>query len=161
MDCENRHRLMQLFRFADKSMKRTIGKKVEDTGAYRSQHQLLMILGKHPDCSQTEIAEKMEISPAAVAVSLKKLEKSGYISRQCNENDNRVNHVEITEKGIMTISVSVQYFNEMDKAFFDGFSETEQKQFENFLERIIKNSENYYQDLLRQEDVKIRERKVD
>ena len=120
---------------------------------YRSQHRLLMILGKHPDCSQTELAERLEISPAAVAVSLKKLEKSGFISRQCQKNDNRVNQVVITEKGWEIIDQSVQYFKEMDKAFLKDFSLEELKQLEAFLARMIKNGEDYYQALLKQEEI--------
>ena len=145
---EQYHRIIHLLGVADRTLKRSIAKKVEKTGVYRSQHRLLMILGKHPDCSQTELADRLEISPAAVAVSLKKLEKSGFISRQCQKNDNRVNQVVITEKGWEIIDQSVQYFKEMDKAFLKDFSLEELGQLEAFLERMIKNGEDYYQTLL-------------
>lgn len=149
---EKQHQIVNLFRVADRILKRSIDKKVEGTGVYRSQHRLLMLLGKFPECSQTEIAEKMEVSPAAVAVSLKKLEKSGYVSRQCNENDNRVNHVAVTEKGWKTIKASINDFNEIENAFFVGFSEAEMEQLEEYLRRIIKNGDIYYQSLLKQEN---------
>ena len=150
---EQYHRIIHLLGVTDRTLKRSIAKKVEKTGVYRSQHRLLMILGKHPDCSQTELAERLEISPAAVAVSLKKLEKSGFISRQCQKNDNRVNQVVITEKGWTIIDQSVQYFKEMDKAFLKDFSLEELKQLEAFLARMIKNGEDYYQALLKQEEI--------
>ena len=148
---EQKHRIIHLMGVTDRTLKRSISKKVENTGVYRSQHRLLMILGKHPDCSQTELAERLEISPAAVAVSLKKLEKSGFISRQCQENDNRVNQVVITEKGWKIIDLSTQYFKEMENAFLSDFSEEELKQLQSFLERMIKNGEDYYQTLIKQE----------
>lgn len=150
---EQYHRIIHLLGVTDRTLKRSIAKKVEKTGVYRSQHRLLMILGKHPDCSQTELAERLEISPAAVAVSLKKLEKSGFISRQCQKNDNRVNQVVITEKGWEIIDQSVQYFKEMDKAFLKDFSLEERRQLEAFLERMIKNGEDYYKALLKQEEI--------
>lgn len=150
---EQYHRIIHLLGVTDRTLKRSIAKKVEKTGVYRSQHRLLMILGKHPDCSQTELAERLEISPAAVAVSLKKLEKSGFISRQCQKNDNRVNQVVITEKGWEIIDQSVQYFKEMDKAFLKDFSLEELRQLEAFLERMIKNGEDYYKALLKQEEI--------
>lgn len=148
---EQKHKIIHLLGVADRTLKRSISKKVENTGVFRSQHRLLMILGKHSDCSQTELAERLEISSAAVAVSLKKLEKSGFISRQCQENDNRVNQVVITEKGWEIIDQSVQYFKEMDKAFLKDFSLEELRQLEAFLERMIKNGEDYYQTLIKQE----------
>lgn len=149
---EKQHQIVHLFRVADRILKRSIDKKVEGTGVYRSQHRLLMLLGKFPECSQTEIAEKMEVSPAAVAVSLKKLVKSGLVSRQCNENDNRVNHMAVTDKGWTTIKTSINDFNEIENAFFADFSETEMEQLEAYLRRIIKNGDDYYQSLLKQEN---------
>lgn len=148
---EQRHRIINLFRITDQTFKRSISKKVENTGVYRSQHRLLMILGKHSDCSQTELAEMLDISPAAVAVSLKKLEKAGYVSRQCHQTDNRVNQVTVTEKGWEKIDISIRCFRELETAMFKGFSEEELKQLEVCFERIIKNGEDYYQSLVKQE----------
>lgn len=151
MSGERKCRIIQLFHQADRTIKRSTNKKLEKTGVYRSQHQLLMMLGKHPESSQTELAEKLEISPAAVAVSLKKLEKAGYIIRQSTESDNRVNHVTITEKGRAAIDRSVVCFKELEGAFFEGFDEEELIFLENFLKRMIKNGEDYYQKM-KQED---------
>ena len=144
---ELQHQIVNLFRQSDQIMKRVVGKKVEDTGIYRSQHRLLMILGKHPDCSQTAIAGKMEISPAAVAVSLKKLEKSGYITRSCDEEDNRMNHVVITDKGKKAIDQSILYFQEIEDTMFEGFSEEDLETYAAFLEHFISNGEKYYRKL--------------
>ncbi len=141
------HQIMNLFRQADQSFKRAVGKKVSDTGLYRSQHRMLMILGKHPDCFQTELAEKLDISPAAVAVTLKKLERAGYISRQCSPEDNRMNHVVMTDKGKEAIDVSLAYFREIEDAMLMGFSREEMALLENFFQRIIENGENYYHSL--------------
>ena len=145
---EKQRQMVDLLRLADKSVKRSIEKRVEGTGVYRSQHRLLMILGKNPECSQTELAEKLEISPAAVAVSLKKLEKAGYIERQCHESDNRINHVAITENGRAVIDISISYFREMENAFFGDFSDEELRQLEQLLWRVIKNGDSYYKGLV-------------
>lgn len=143
MQGDMQHEIINLFRCTDQVLKRAIGRKVEGTGLYRSQHRLLMLLGRHPDCSQTAIAEKMEISPPAVAVTLKKLEKGGYISRQCHEEDNRVNEVVVTEKGRQAISESIACFQEIEAAILEGFSGEEMEQLSGFLQRMIANGENY------------------
>ncbi len=137
-----------LFRQTDQMVKKVIRKKVEDTGLYRSQHRLLMILGNHLDASQSAIAEKMDVSPAAVAVTLKKLESAGYIRRQSNEEDNRVNRMEITDKGKKAIHISRSYFEEIDDALLQGFSHEEMELLKGFFLRMIDNGENYYQTLL-------------
>lgn len=102
-------------------MKRCIDRKVKDTGVYRSQHRILMMLGAHPDFTQTMLAEKLEVSPAAVAVSLKKLEKSGHISRACDELDNRMNRVVITEKGKKPLRSATGILGRSRTSFFRIF----------------------------------------
>ena len=106
-----------------------------------------MMLGKHTDKSQTDIAEMLDISPAAVAVSLKKLEKAGYISRQCNEADNRINQVVITKKGKESIEKSIAYFQEIEEAVLEGFSGEEMEMLASFFQRIIENGDRYYRTL--------------
>lgn len=151
---EERSRTICLLQTINRNMKRCIEKKVAGTGVFRSQHKLLMTLGNHQDCSQTELAEKLEISPAAVAVSLKKLEKSGYISRQCDSRDNRVNQIVITEKGQDMIHRSVEYFQEIDENMLKGFSEQELQELSGLLLRMLKNGEAYYQSLEHSESQK-------
>ncbi len=147
MEKNIQHRLVNLFRQLDQFFKRAIGKKVSSTGVYRSQHRILMMLSEHPDCSQTELADELDISSAAVAVTLKKLEKAGYISRQCSAEDNRMNHVVMTDKGKRIIDISHSYFQEVENALFVGFSEEEMALLEKFFLRIIQNCGRYYQNL--------------
>ncbi len=144
---DERSRIICLMQTINRNMKRCVEKKVAGTGVFRSQHKLLMTLGNHQDCSQTELAEKLEISPAAVAVSLKKMEKSGYISRQCDSRDNRVNQIVITEKGQDMIHRSVEYFQEIDENMLKGFSEQELQELNGLLVRMLQNGEAYYKSL--------------
>ncbi|MCM1126457.1 MAG: MarR family transcriptional regulator [Lachnospiraceae bacterium] len=139
-----RHQVVNLFIRSDQVIRSSIECGVKDTGLHRSQHRILMILGKHPDCSQTMLARKLEVSPAAVAVALKKLEKSGYIERQSVESDNRMNHVVVTPKGMEAIRVSCAYFQEVENVLLDGFSEEDLDILERFLKKVIQNGENYY-----------------
>lgn len=141
---ENRgHQIVNLFRRSDQAVRRAMERGVKDTGLHRSQHRLLMILGRNPDCSQTMLANMLDVSPAAVAVALKKLEKSGYIERQCNELDNRVNHVVVTKKGMEAIRLSWIYFQKVENALLEGFSEEELEAAEKFLTKVIQNSEDF------------------
>lgn len=49
--------------------------------------------------TQRELAQLLHVSPAAVATSLKSLEKKGYISREPEPGDARRNRVTLTDKG--------------------------------------------------------------
>lgn len=120
-------------------MKRNIERKVSTTGVYRSQHQLLMQIAHHPKSSQIEIAERMNISPAAVAVSLKKLERGGYIKKDLDTTDNRIHQIQITQKGQEVVEKSHLIFEEMEKTIFKGFTEEEIKKTGELLERMCQN----------------------
>ncbi len=115
-----------------------------ETGIHRSQHMILMHLsgkGKYP--SQKELAQHLKISPAAIAVSLKKLEEGGFIKRDSDKNDCRLNSIIITEKGMDIIEKSNRLFEECDYAMFKDFSEEEYDFFEACLEKISKGLEGY------------------
>ena len=116
-------------------------RKFSQTGVYRSQHQLLMYIAKHPKASQKEIAGQHKISTAAVAVSLKKLEKGGYIRRAVDEKDNRYNQIHLTPKGQEIVETSQLIFGEVEKAMFEGFSKKDFDRLTKYLDRISGNLE--------------------
>ena len=133
------HQAIWTFRRADGMLRRYMDRKVGHTGVFPTQHRLLMELGRNPGISQIELAEKFEVSAAAITVSLKKLENGGYISRLVNREDNRSNQVSITEKGRGVIERSILIFQEADRCFFDGFSDEEIVQFMGYMERVYEN----------------------
>lgn len=137
----------EIFRRTDYMLRRCIGKKLRtlDEEVYRSQHRLLMMLGKNPNCSQNELALILDVSPAAVAVSLGKLEKSGYITRVTSTDDRRSNQVAISEKGNRVIRNSIKLFDEVESTMFRDFSEEEVHQFQGFLQRACRNLESMQQ----------------
>ncbi len=113
---------------------------VSKAGLPRGQHMTLMYLNRR-DCkvSQKEIAEHFEISPAAVAVSLKKLESGGYIVKSASRDDCRFNEVAITEKGRCIVEFSRGVFSEIDEKTFEGITDTEKAQLITILDKIEGN----------------------
>ena len=114
-------------------------------GIHRSQHRMLMYLSKCKTTpSQKDLAKHFGISPAAVAVSLKKLESDGYIKREkCSErSDSRYNEIKITELGRKVVSESCKYFRHVDSQAFKGFSDEELDVFADLLERVQENLKN-------------------
>lgn len=127
------------FRRVNRALMRSIEKKVSITQVYRAQHQVLMGIAREPYASQTEIAERMEISPAALAVSLKKLEKGGYIRRNSDATDERKKRLEMTELGERVVSESKKMFQEVEKQMFQGFSQAEMEQLADYMDRMLEN----------------------
>jgi DNA-binding MarR family transcriptional regulator len=142
----NKQVIHQLILFAIKHRK-IMQRYLEETGVYHAQHRLLMEIAKNPCASQNDIARRMDISPATVAVSLKKLEKGGYILREMDEGDNRLNKITITGKGREVVEESRRIFDMTDRLVLDGFSEEEKRNLFALLQKINANLDKMEQEI--------------
>ena len=77
-----------------------VEKRVGELGIHRTQYMLLNYLSNSEGApSQKQIAQSFDVTPAAIATSLKKMEKNGLIERKSDEADNRVKVITVSEKG--------------------------------------------------------------
>ena len=74
-----------------------------------------------------------------MAVSLKKLEKGGYIEKRISESDGRSNLIALTGKGEEVVRQSKLMFDEVDRKMFDSLTEEQQNQLHKYMEQIINN----------------------
>lgn len=139
---QNINKAVSMLISINRSHKRQIDNSVSDYfKLHRTQHIILMHLAKGAFLSQKELAEHLNISPAAVTGILKKLEVGGYIKRNVGE-DNRYNEIKITELGVKIVQDTKNMFSKIDSSLFSDFSESEIEEFISYLERIKRNIEN-------------------
>ncbi len=119
--------------------RRAMELRLNKTGIYRAQHQILMYLSKHPQSSQKQIAERFNISSAAVATSLKKLERGGYLERAVDREDNRFHQVSLTEKGQKVVEDSHEIFQRTIEETYLGLSGEELGEAMAFYEKMEEN----------------------
>ena len=132
----------------DKLHRSVLERFVDSFGIHRSQHMTLMYISRNADCpSQKSIAEHFGISPAAVVVTLRKLEESGFIKRECSESDSRFNHIHLTEKGTKVVEDSKFLFEETDYMMFAEFSEEDYVAFEKCLQKMTNGLKSYSEKL--------------
>ena len=127
-------------------------RRLDGTGVYRSQHQILMFVSDNPNVSQKELARMYGVSGATIAVSLKKLERGGYIRRLVDQEDNRCNQISITDKGRKVVEDSVKIFRQMESRMFEGFSENDMKVLGQLLDRIYGNLDREFTDRAQREE---------
>ena len=89
--------------------------------------------------AQRELAEQLRVSPAAVANSLKSLEKGDYIRREPGKQDARRNRVILTEKGRSAVKNCQTVFEEVSRQMLEGFSEEEKELLLSFRQRMLNN----------------------
>lgn len=136
----NEKEAIHMFIKTGRLLRSTIENMVCKTGCHHSQHRILMHLMKHQGTpSQKEIADSLEVSPAAVAVVLRKMKKSHLIERMAADEDSRINEITITEEGRRIFSFTNILFDAADEAIFEGFSDEELLNFMKYLEHMQKN----------------------
>ncbi len=127
--------------------RRVVDKTVITAGIdlHRSQHMLLMHLDRcGGSFSQRELAEHLNISPAALAVKIKKLESDGLVTRTKAKNDSRINSVDITEKGRNILDKTHKLFADIDEKMIQGIDKAELDVFINCLNKMRENLEKIY-----------------
>ena len=121
------HRLIEKYIRVTRLHRSVIEHRLEGTGVYRSQHQILMFASHNPNVSQKDLAEMYGV------------EKGGYINRLVDQHDNRCNQICITEKGRKVVEESVLIFQRLERCMFEGFSEHDMDVLGNLLDRIYGN----------------------
>lgn len=119
---------------------RGIENQLSETGLHRGQRMMLLHLSDHDSVpSQRELADRFNISPACVARTLKALANEGYINRISDADDQRRNHVSITEKGLKLIRETRTAFDQFDQTACDGITDEELTQLTSLLKRMQEN----------------------
>lgn len=113
---------------------------VRETGLHPTQHRVLMYLARSGEpCRQREISDHFELTPAAVAQILDKLEGEGYVTREASDEDSRCKRVALTKRGVATAEESNVAFRGVDAMVFRGVSE---KDMDTFYRVLLQMQEN-------------------
>ncbi|MGM9606945.1 MAG: MarR family winged helix-turn-helix transcriptional regulator [Oscillospiraceae bacterium] len=110
---------------------------------YQGQGRVLSVLKMKPEISQKELAGLLDMSKQALAESLSKLEKKGYIAREPSPDDRRCCTVRLLPMGERAAADMGGEPNEVDR-IFDCLSGEELEQFSGYLDRIIRRCAAYF-----------------
>ena len=129
----------------DHMHKALIDSRMSTLGIHRTQHRILMLLSRLDKLpSQKDLAEHLHITPAAVTIAIKKIEKDGYVVRTLG-HDNRFNELSITDTGRALVEQTKQIFCEADRSIFEGLSDEELDTYISCLEKLQANMRKQYE----------------
>ena len=138
-------RAMEMMIRTDHMHKALIDSYVKGLGVHRTHHRILMHLARHDKLpSQKELADRLDVTPAAITGALKKIEQDGYVERTLGQ-DNRYNELRITEKGRELVKSTRQLFCKIDGSMFEGFSDEELDTYITCLEKLQANIRKQYE----------------
>jgi len=112
---------------------------MDQIGLYRGQAILLMILSDQDGLTHSEIAGRLQISPAAATKVIKRLEERSFLQRRPDPSDERVSRVYILDDGKAALAQIQMVFQRINLILTDGFSSEEQEILGVYLTRIHSN----------------------
>lgn len=140
------HEMELLSRNLNQAHRAAVQGELNAAGLREVGHPMLMSIlqsaGEDPEgqCrAQRELADLLHVSPAAVANSLKCLERDGYIRREPWARDARRNRVLLTQKGAAAVEGCRDVFRRVSARMMAGFSPEELHQLAQFQRRMIDN----------------------
>ncbi len=108
----------------------------KDEPLQMGQLPLLGMIKELAGCSQNTLAEKLNITPASVALSCKRLEQAGLIERRVDRSNRRCNMLFVTPKGHEVAVRCKRNFDAVDSLMYGGLSEQECAALANMLVRM-------------------------
>ena len=123
----------------DLVMKLHSRQKLSELGLYFGQIGVIGYIKDHPHCTQVDVANAMSVSPASIALSTKRLEKSGFIIKEIDENNLRCKRLRLTEKGesVAKRALSIRY--EQDVKMYNGLTQEELDMFDKLVDKVTMN----------------------
>ena len=133
-----------LFQSVERARKQAIQTELSRRGLGTLGQPMILFLLKDKGregriAAQKELSDAMHVPPATVAVSLKSLEREGYVEKLADETDQRRKAVRLTPKGEAAIQRCVQVFEAVDQSMFEGFRPEETRQACGYLMRMLHN----------------------
>ncbi|NLC54993.1 MAG: MarR family transcriptional regulator [Erysipelothrix sp.] len=117
-------------------------------GLYMGQPRLLFYLEEAPGISQRELSEMLDITKEATSVSIRRLEKSGFIERKACTKDRRMNLLNLTSQGYDVVKNLRLNFDEINSLMFVDLNDNDKKE----LQRIISIMNESLEKRLRDEE---------
>ena len=118
----------------------SVAKMCSDVGLYFGQPPIIEYILYHDGCTQKNIAEYFNVTPASIALSTKRLQKSGYIEKKTDEHNLRCNSLHVTNQGKAVSGKWRELLDEYMQNLFAGFTQEELESFCSFLRRMNENT---------------------
>ena len=103
------------------------------------QGRILFALWQEDDIPIRELSRKTQLTKSTLTTMLKRLEAAGFLTRNSDEDDERITKVKLSVKSKNLQKKFVEVSKMMTEVFYGTFTEEEIDRFEGYLRRILDN----------------------
>jgi len=132
--------------YLDHLRRHAMDKIASECGLYAGQPPILFMLDHAGgQRTQNEIAQRLRVSAATIATSIKRMEKAGLLRKETHPTDQRRNLIVLTREGKEIVDKCRARFEEMDACMLSALDEGETEVFTRLLNQVITHMEVYTQ----------------
>lgn len=88
---------------------------------------------------QRKLSDFLHVSPASIAVSIKSLERGGYVEKRPDSLDARRRRIALTPRGSEAVETCMAVFREVDEKMLRGLTAEEAALLSSYLRRMTDN----------------------
>ncbi len=108
-------------------------------GVFSGQHDIILHLVENEGMTLSELANTIEVSNATASVSVKRMEKAGFIQKKADKNDARIIRLYPTEKAKTIPDNIKQMFDSLEAKLKQNMTEEQAAELAELLETAINN----------------------
>jgi DNA-binding MarR family transcriptional regulator len=122
-------------------LRQRFNKVVNDAGLFSGQQHIILLLSENGGLTVSQISSALEITPATVSVSIKRMERAGFVYRQADEKDARISKIFLSDKGAAALQSIKDKMDAQESIIEKGMTKEEKEMLSNLLDRVISNLE--------------------
>lgn len=110
-----------------------------EQGLFSGQQDIVLSLVNNEGMTVSELAKSLNISAATASVSVKRMEKSGFITKRPDEKDARITRLYPTERAKQAPDIIKSKMDSLESIITSGLTQEEIMQLSDLLDRASKN----------------------
>ncbi len=110
-----------------------------EQGLFSGQQDIIFLLIDNEGITLSKLAEKLEVSTATASVSVKRMEKAGFILKKQDKNDARITRLYPTEKAKKAPEHIRKRMDALEATLNKNLTPSESEMLTDMLDRVIGN----------------------
>ena len=125
--------------FISRKSKNYFNQVVSEEGLFAGQHHIIMMLERVGCATVSQIAEEMRTTSATASVSIKRLEKAGFVEKRSSESDARITKIYLTDKALAVTQRIRSKMDEAEESLTQGLTQEEKYLLSDLLDKVVNN----------------------
>lgn len=122
-----------------KLMRQAFNEALSEQGLFSGQDFIILAVIENEGLTLRELAKILEVSAATASVSVKRMEKSGFIIKKPDEKDARITRLYPTSKAKAVPEIIHAHMDEMEKTLKSDMTAEQAEIFADLLEKAVQN----------------------